>query len=209
MLDRVRIALPKGRIFTQALDMLRPMGIELTEDPEVSRKLIWPTTDPSIEVVRVRSVDVPTFVEHGAADLGIAGKDVIVEHGAEGFYEPLDLEIAKCRFSVCGYAGTDSTRRNLKVATKFKKVALDFFAARRQPVEIIKLNGALELAPIVGLADVIVDIVETGSTLKANGLVELEPVGEISSRIIVNRASSKLKHQRIRPMLDALKKQIR
>jgi ATP phosphoribosyltransferase len=203
------IALSKGRIFEQAVPLLAAAGIQSLDDPERSRKLILDTNDPSVKLVIIRASDVPTYVQYGAADLGVAGKDVLLEHGGEGLYEPLDLRIARCRMMVAGRPGADAAsgagRRRLRIATKYVHCAERYFATKGQQVEIIKLYGSMELAPLVGLADLIVDLVESGNTLKANGLVPLEHICDISSRLIVNKASWKMKHGRVTTLLAALR----
>lgn len=192
------IALAKGRLLDDMHPLLAAAGCGLAEDPDSHRKLVVDTVDPGLRALVVRSSDVPVYVEHGAADLGIVGKDTLLEHGGSGLYEPLDLGIGVCRLSVAGRPGTAwSTERSLRVATKFERLAQQHFArgpGTPQQIEIIKLYGSMELAPLVGLADVIVDLVDTGSTLEANGLVELETIMPISARLVVNKASAKLKH---------------
>jgi ATP phosphoribosyltransferase len=202
------LALSKGRIFDESLPLLRAAGIEVTEDPETSRKLILPTTRSDVRVVLVRASDVPTYVQHGGADLGVAGLDVLLEHGSQGLYQPLDLRIAKCRMSVAtradfdyGSAVTQGSR--LRVATKYVTVARDHFADKGVHVDLIKLYGSMELAPLTGLADAIVDLVSTGSTLKANKLVAVEEIMAISSRLVVNQASLKVKRESLQPIIDA------
>ena len=192
--DTLTIALSKGRIFNQALPLLAHAGIEPLDDPETSRKLILDTNDPSVKLVIIRASDVPTYVQYGAADLGVAGKDVLMEHGAEGLYEPLDLRIARCRMMVAGRPDADISARRLRIATKYVNSARAFFAGRGQQVEIIKLYGSMELGPLVGLSDRIVDLVDTGNTLRANGLKPMEHIADISSRLIVNKAAMKMKH---------------
>jgi ATP phosphoribosyltransferase len=208
-MSTLTIALSKGRIFEQALPLLAAAGIHTAEDPETSRKLILDTNDPSVKLVIIRASDVPTYVEYGAADVGVAGKDVLLEHGGDGLYEPLDLGIARCRMMVAGKPGTQldgrTDRRRQRIATKYVRCAERHFAAKGQQVEIIKLYGSMELAPLVGLADLIVDLVESGSTLKANGLVPLEHICDISSRLVVNKASWKMKHARVTALLQALR----
>lgn len=204
----ITIALSKGRIFEETLPLLAAAGVVPTDDPESSRKLIIGTNRPDVRLVIVRASDTPTYVQYGAADLGIAGKDVLLEHGGEGLYQPLDLEIARCRLSVAtqqgfDYAGASRPGSRIRVATKYIESAKAHFAAKGVHVDLIKLYGSMELAPLVGLADAIVDLVSTGGTLRANGLVEVEDIREISSRLVVNQASMKLKHDVIRPMLDA------
>jgi ATP phosphoribosyltransferase len=209
MSDTLTIALSKGRIFEQAMPLLAAGGIRATEDPERSRKLILDTNDPRVKLVIIRASDVPTYVEYGAADLGIAGKDVLLEHGGDGLYEPLDLGIARCRMMVAGKpdARLDgrTDRHRQRIATKYVHCAERHFAAKGQQVEIIKLYGSMELAPLVGLSDLIVDLVESGNTLKANGLVPLEHICDISSRLVVNKASWKMKHARVTALLEALR----
>lgn len=202
------LALSKGRIFEETLPLLEAAGITVTENPETSRKLILPTNDPQVRVLIVRASDVPTYVQHGAADFGVAGKDVLLEHGGEGLYQPIDLGIAKCRMSVAVRAGFDYANAvrqgaRLRVATKYVQTAREHFAAKGVHVDLIKLYGSMELAPLVGLSDVIVDLVSTGSTLRANNLVEIEHIMEISSRLVVNQAALKLKRERLQPILDA------
>ncbi len=201
------IALSKGRIFEQAMPLLAAAGIQALDDPERSRKLILDTNDPNVKLVIIRASDVPTYVQYGAADLGVAGKDVLIEHGGEGLYEPLDLRIANCRMMVAGKPGAEgrADRRRLRIATKYVHSAERYFAAKGKQVEIIKLYGSMELAPLVGLADLIVDLVESGNTLKANGLVPLEHICDISSRLIVNKASWKMKHAWVTTLLAALR----
>jgi ATP phosphoribosyltransferase len=183
-------------------------GIEVLEDPEASRKLILPTNQTGVRVVLVRATDVPTYVEYGGADLGVTGKDTLIEHGGHGLYQPLDLQIAKCRMSVAvradfDYATAVKSGSRLKVATKYTSIAREFFAQKGVHVDLIKLYGSMELAPLTGLADAIVDLVSTGSTLKANHLIEVERIMEISSRLVVNQASLKLKQEPIRAIIDA------
>ena len=212
---KITLALSKGRIFEETLPLLRAAGIEVLEDPEKSRKLILPTNRPDVQVVLVRASDVPTYVQHGGADLGVCGKDTLLEHEAEwggtgqaGMYQPLDLRIAKCRMSVAVRADFDYARAvrqgaRLKVATKYVAIARGFFAAKGVHVVLIKLYGSMELAPLTGLADAIVDLVSTGNTLKANQLVEVERIMDISSRLVVNQAALKVKRAAMRPILDA------
>lgn len=199
MNEQLTIALSKGRIFKETLPLLAQAGIEPLDDPETSRKLILDTNQNDVKLVIIRASDVPTYVEYGAADLGVAGKDVLMEHGGDGLYEPVDLGIARCRLMVAGPENFNSSalNRRLRIATKYVKSARRFYAAQQRQVEIIKLYGSMELAPIVGLADLIVDVVDTGNTLKANGLVPMEHIADISSRLIVNKASMKMKHERI------------
>ena len=212
----ITLALSKGRIFDETLPLLRAAGIEVLEDPEKSRKLILPTNRDDVRVVLVRASDVPTYVQYGGADLGVTGKDTLIEHGLEwggaagsaGLYQPLDLQIAKCRMSVAvradfDYANAVTQGSRLKVATKYVGIARDFFATKGVHVDLIKLYGSMELAPLTGLADAIVDLVSTGSTLKANHLVEVERIMDISARLVVNQAALKLKQAGIRRIIDA------
>ena len=204
----ITLALSKGRIFDETLPLLKAAGIEVLEDPETSRKLILPTNQAGVRVVLVRATDVPTYVEYGGADLGVTGKDTLIEHGGHGLYQPLDLQIAKCRMSVAvradyDYATAVRSGSRLKVATKYTNIAREFFAQKGVHVDLIKLYGSMELAPLTGLADAIVDLVSTGSTLKANHLIEVERIMDISSRLVVNQASLKLKQEPIRAIIDA------
>lgn len=198
------VALSKGRILDDTLPLLARIGLTPAEDPERSRKLILDTSDPAIKFVIVRATDVPTYVEYGAADVGVAGKDVLLEHDGDGYYEPLDLGISRCRLMVAGPAGAPALAGRLRVATKYAGITRRWFAERGVQAEVIKLYGSMELAPLVGLADRIVDLVDTGNTLKANGLAPLELICEISSRLIVNRASMKTKHARVTALIAAL-----
>ena len=202
------IALSTGRIFKQTLPLLAHAGIEPVDDPESSRKLILETNHPQVKLLIIRATDVPTYVQWGAADMGVAGKDVLLEHGGEGLYEPLDLNIARCRLMVAGAEDAELDGNRLRIATKYVRSARDHFAAKGQQVEIIKLYGSMELAPLVGLADLIVDLVESGNTLKANGLVPLEHIADISSRLVVNRASWKIKHGTVARLLQALREAV-
>ena len=204
----ITIALSKGRIFDETLPLLAAAGIVPTENPETSRKLIIDTNQPHVRVVIVRATDVPTYVQYGAADIGVAGKDVLIEHGGEGLYAPLDLKIAKCRMMVAVREGFDyesAVRQGarLKVASKYTKVAREHFAAKGVHIDLIKLYGSMELAPLAGLADAIVDLVSTGGTLKANKLVAVEDIMGISSRLVVNQASLKVKRETLQPIIDA------
>lgn len=204
----ITLALSKGRIFDETLPLLAAAGIEVLEDPEKSRKLILPTNQRDVQVVLVRATDVPTYVEHGGADLGVTGKDTLIEHGGQGLYQPLDLNIARCRVSVAvradfDYASAVRQGSRLRVATKYTTIAREFFAAKGVHVDLIKLYGSMELAPLTDLADAIVDLVSTGNTLKANHLVEVERIMDISSRLVVNQAALKLKQARLRPLIDA------
>lgn len=205
MTPTLTIAVSKGRIFKDALPLLAAAGVVPKEDDlESSRKLILDTTLPHVKLVIIRAADVPTFVENGAADLGIAGKDVLMEFDGEGLYEPLDLRIARCRLMVAGYPDRPLPTQRLRVATKYVTTARRYFAAQGKQAEIIKLYGSMELAPIVGLADVIVDLVDTGNTLRANGLAPLENIAEISSRLIVNKAAMKIKHQLVKNFVERM-----
>ena len=200
------IAVSKGRIYDDALPLLEEAGIIPIDDPKTSRKLILRTTKDDVNLVIIRATDVPTFVEYGAADMGIAGKDVLLEHGAESLYEPLDLGIAKCRLMTAAPVNAPEIKGRIRVATKYTKTAQRYFADMGIQAEIIKLYGAMELAPLVGLADCIVDVVDTGNTLKANGLEPRELITHISSRLVVNKASMKMKHQVIQSLLDQFEK---
>lgn len=200
------IALSKGRILEDTLPLLEAAGILPTEDPESSRKLILPTQDPEVRIVIVRATDVPTYVQYGAADLGVAGKDVLIEHGGQGLYQPLDLRIAQCKMMVAvpngfDYAAAVKPGSRLRVATKYVNIAREHFAAKGVHIDLIKLYGSMELGPLVGLSDAIVDLVSSGNTLRANNLQAVEEVMPISSRLVVNPASLKLKHERLRHML--------
>src|SRR3569623_1421050 len=204
----ITLALSKGRIFEETLPLLAAAGITPTENPESSRKLIIGTNRVDVRLIIVRASDVPTYVQYGAADLGIAGKDVLNEHGGNGLYQPLDLQIAKCRMMVAvregyDYAGTVKQGARIRVATKYVNAARDHFAGKGVHIDLIKLYGSMELAPLVGLSDVIVDLVSTGGTLKANGLVTVEHISDISSRLVVNQAALKLKRNLIQPVIDA------
>jgi ATP phosphoribosyltransferase len=204
----ITLALSKGRIFEETLPLLAAAGIEVLEDPEKSRKLILPTNRPDVQVVLVRATDVPTYVQYGGADLGVAGKDILIEHGGQGLYQPLDLNIAKCRMSVAVREGFDyavavKQGSRIRVATKYTAIARQHFADKGVHVDLIKLYGSMELAPLTGLADAIVDLVSTGKTLVANHLVEVEPFMQISSRLVVNQAALKLKRDQLRPLIDA------
>jgi len=203
------IALNKGRILDEVLPLLAAAGIEPEEDPRASRRLIFPTSRPEVRLIVVRSGDVPTCVEHGAAAMGVTGKDTLLEHGEGGFYEPLDLGIARCRLMTAGPVEPKPLLgARLRVATKFVNVARHFYAGRGQQVDLIKLGGAMELAPLIGLADQIVDIVDTGRTLAANGLEPKETIAEISSRVVVNKAAMKRQAGLILPILDALERAV-
>ena len=209
----ITIALSKGRIFDETLPLLNAAGIRTSEDPEKSRKLILGTNKRDVRLIIVRASDVPTYVQYGGADMGVAGKDVLDEQGGQGLYQPLDLGIARCRMMVAvrqgfDYQGAVKQGARLKVATKYVQTAREHFAAKGVHVDLIKLYGSMELAPLVGLADAIVDLVSTGSTLKANHLVAVEEVAQISSRLIVNPAALKLKRKAMQPILDAFAKAV-
>jgi ATP phosphoribosyltransferase len=208
-MNRITIALSKGRILDETLPLLEAIGVRPAEDPVTSRKLILDTNRSEVGIVIVRASDVPTYVRYGAADLGVAGKDVLYEQGSEGVYQPLDLRIARCRMMVAVPAGFDyaaAVRQGarLRVATKYLKTAREHFAGKGVHVDLIKLYGSMELAPLVGLADAIVDLVSTGHTLRANNLVAVEEIMPVSARLIVNQAALKLKGEAIQPVLDAL-----
>jgi len=198
------IALSKGRIFKETLPLLAQANIKPLSDPETSRKLILKTNRDDVELVIIRASDVPTYVEHGAADVGVAGKDVLLEQGGKGLYEPLDLQIARCRLMVAGPVNAARPRGRLRIATKYVNTTQYYYAERGEQVEIIKLYGSMELAPLVGLADYIVDVVDTGNTLRANGLAPLEHIADISSRLIVNKASMKMKHAQVKTLIRQL-----
>ena len=202
------LALSKGRIFEETLPLLRAAGIEVSEDPEKSRKLIIGTNRPDVRVVLVRASDVPTYVQYGGADLGVTGKDTLIEHGGSGLYQPLDLRIAQCRMSVAtradfDYASAVKQGSRIRVATKYTLTAQQHFSDKGVHVDVIKLYGSMELAPLTGLADAIVDLVSSGNTLKANHLVEVEEIMQISARLVVNQAALKLKREPIRAIIDA------
>jgi len=202
------IAISKGRIYTETMPLLESIGIVPSVDPNKSRLLIIGTNKPDVQLLVIRATDVPTFVEYGAADLGIAGKDVLLEYDSDNLYEPLDLGIAKCRLMTAARVGATVKSNRIRVATKYVKTTGQYFGRLGIQAEIIKLYGSMELAPIVGLADCIVDLVETGNTLKANGLEPRELVLEISSRLIVNKASMKMKHQEVTGIIRDLRKQL-
>jgi ATP phosphoribosyltransferase len=213
-MSTLTIALSKGRIFDETLPLLAAAGIVPAEDPETSRKLILPTNRPGIAVVIVRASDVPTYVRYGAADLGVAGKDVLLENGGDGLYQPLDLEIARCRMAVAtkrgfDWSGTVQRGARIRVATKYVNTAREHFATKGMHVDLIKLYGSMELAPLCGLADAIVDLISSGNTLKANDLVAVEDIMPISARLIVNPAALKLKRDAIQPLLAALAAAVR
>lgn len=203
--NTISIAVSKGRIYQEALPLLAHAGIVPLDDPKTSRKLILDTNQPDVKLVIIRASDVPTFVEYGAADMGITGKDVLLEYGGNELYEPLDLDIAGCKMMVAGPTTPVAKRPGrMRIASKYVNIAKKFYADKGQQVEIIKLYGSMELAPLVGLADLIVDLVDTGNTLKANGLEPMEHIMDISSRLIVNKASMKMKHTRIKAFIETM-----
>ena len=209
----ITLALSKGRILDDCLPLLKAAGIELEEDPATSRKLIFATSRADVRVVLVRASDVPTYVQYGGADLGVVGKDTLLEHGGEGLYQPLDLRISRCRISVAVRADFDypaAVRQGsrIRVATKYTGVARQHFADKGVHVDLIKLYGSMELAPLTGLADAIVDLVSSGATLRANHLVEVEKILDISSRLVVNQAALKLKRDAIRPLIEAIERAV-
>ena len=208
-MSTLTIALAKGRILEETLPLFAQAGIVADEDPETSRKLILATSDPGVRLLMVRPSDVPTYVQYGAADAGIAGKDVLLEHGSEGLYQPVDLGIGRCRMVVAtrrsfDWTGTVQRGARIRVATKYVKIAREHFARKGMHVDLIRLYGSMELAPLVGLADVIVDLVSTGNTLRANDLVAVEDIMPITSRLIVNPGALKLKRAAMQPLVDAL-----
>ncbi|MGB5297438.1 MAG: ATP phosphoribosyltransferase [Thiogranum sp.] len=209
MSETLTIALSKGRIFKETLPLLAHAGIEPVDDPETSRKLILDTSQEAVKLVIIRASDVPTYVQYGAADLGVAGKDVLMEHGGAGLYEPLDLRIACCRLMVAGHEPWSEQAQRLRIATKYVSSTRRYFAGQGLQVEIIKLYGSMELAPLVGLSDLIVDVVDTGNTLKANGLKPLEKITDISSRLVVNKASMKRKHASVQSFIDRIAEAVR
>jgi len=209
MPNTLTLALSKGRIFKDTLPLLKAAGIEPIDDPETSRKLILETTQPDVRIIIVRASDVPTYVEYGGADIGVAGKDVLLEHPDAELYEPIDLKIARCKLMTAGRVNEPVKNGRLKVATKFVESTRRFYAQQGQQVDIIKLYGSMELAPLVGMADRIVDVVDTGDTLRANGLVPMELIADISSRLVVNKASMKMKHERIQQFIDDIRKAVR
>ncbi len=205
----ISIALSKGRILDETLPLLRAAGITASEDPDSSRKLIIPTSRADVRLIMVRATDVPTYVQYGAADLGVVGGDVLAEHGGEGLYQPLDLKIARCRMMVAVRKGYDYKQKvnqgaRLRVATKYVQTARDHFGAKGVHVDLIKLYGSMELAPLTGLADAIVDLVSTGNTLKANDLIAVEEIAAVSARLVVNQAAFKLKRDIVQPLLEAV-----
>ncbi len=202
MSQTLTIALTKGRILEETLPLLAAAGIEPLEDMEKSRKLVFETTQPGVRLLLLRGADVPTYVQFGAADMGISGKDTLMENGAEGLYEPLDLNIARCKLMTAGVKGESLPAGRIRVATKYVNIAKQYYASQGRQTDIIKLYGAMELAPIMNLADEIVDIVDTGNTLRANGLEPRDFIADISSRLIVNKASMKMKHVQIQTIID-------
>jgi ATP phosphoribosyltransferase len=208
MKELFTIALSKGRIFKETLPLLAHAGIVPVDDPETSRKLILDTNQSDVKLVIIRASDVPTYVQYGAAEVGVAGKDVLMEHGGEGLYEPVDLEIARCRLMVAGPPVDLDASQRMRIATKYVHSTRRYFAEQGTQVEIIKLYGSMELAPIVGLADRIVDVVDTGNTLKANGLVPMDHIADISSRLIVNKAAMKMKHERVRNFITLIQEAV-
>ncbi|MEA3300680.1 MAG: ATP phosphoribosyltransferase [Pseudomonadota bacterium] len=204
MMSELTIALTKGRILKETLPLLASAGIAPVEDIDASRKLVFATSQPGVRLLILRGSDVPTYVQYGAADIGVSGKDTLMEHGGEGFYAPLDLGIARCKLMTAGEAGVPPRAGRIRVATKYVNVARRYYAEQGRQADIIKLYGAMELAPIMALADEIVDIVDTGNTLRANGLEARETIADISSRLIVNRVAMKTKHGAIQPLLDQL-----
>lgn len=209
MSNTITIALSKGRIFKETLPLLEAAGIKPVDDPEKSRKLILDTNQEDVKLVIIRATDVPTYVQYGAADLGVAGKDVLMEHGGADLYELVDLKIAKCKLMTAGMVDYQPHGGRLRVATKFVNVARQYFAEQGKQVEVIKLYGSMELGPIVGLSDLIVDVVDTGNTLKANGLKPMDHIADISSRLIVNKASLKMKHDRIQQMVEQMRQAVK
>ncbi|MEN0036927.1 MAG: ATP phosphoribosyltransferase [Cellvibrio sp.] len=208
MSQTLTIALTKGRILEETLPLLAAADIRPLEDMEKSRKLVFETSQPNVRFLLLRGADVPTYVQFGAADMGISGKDTLMENGAEGLYEPLDLNIARCRLMTAGVKGESLPAGRIRVATKYVNIAKQYYASQGRQTDIIKLYGAMELAPIMNLADEIVDIVDTGNTLRANGLEERDFIADISSRLIVNKASMKMKHVQIQTIIDHIAKAI-
>jgi ATP phosphoribosyltransferase len=204
VLSNITIAISKGRIFTESLPLLKKIGVVPTDDPETSRKLVLDTNQPGVRIIIIRAADVPTYVEYGAADAGITGKDVLLEHEGNELYEPLDLGIARCRLVLAQLQGVSRNNGRLRVATKYTNTTRNYFTGLGVQVELIKLYGSMELAPVLGLADKIVDIVDTGNTLKANGLIEVDTICDISSRLIVNKAAMKMKKTAIKQLINSL-----
>lgn len=203
-MSRLTIALTKGRILKETLPLLSAAGIEPLENIAKSRKLTFETSSPDVQLLILRGSDVPTYVEFGAADIGVSGKDILLEHGCGAFYEPLDLKISRCKLMTAGISGKPLPTGRIRVATKYINLAKRYYAEQGRQIDIIKLSGAMELAPLMDLADEIVDIVDTGNTLKANGLEHRQEIANISSRLIVNKASMKMKHQQIEAFIDAV-----
>ncbi len=208
MSKQLILALSKGRILDETLPLLAEAGIAPAEDLGASRKLLFDTNLPDVKLVVIRATDVPTYVQLGAADVGVAGKDVLLEHGAEGLYEPLDLEIARCQLMTAGITGAEPARARRRVATKFVNVAKRYYAEQGIQAEVIKLYGAMELAPLMNLADEIVDIVDTGNTLRANGMEPRELIAPISTRLVVNKAAMTMKHARLKPLIHRLREAV-
>ena len=204
MKDGITIAVSKGRILAESLPLLARAGVRPLDDPDVTRKLVFATNEAGVRLIVIRATDVPTYVLNGGADLGIAGKDVLMECDSDNLYEPLDLKIGRCRLMLAGARGVPVKSGRLRVATKYVVTTRNFFAERGQQVELIKLYGSMELAPVLGLSDLIVDLVNTGKTLEENGLVALENIADISSRLIVNKASMKMKQELIKPFISRL-----
>lgn len=204
MTQKLTIALTKGRILKQTLPLLQAAGLSPTEDIESSRKLIFDTHHSQVRLVILRGSDVPTYVRHGAADVGVVGKDMLLEFGADGLYEPLDLGIARCRLMTAGFSEKETARTRIRVASKFVNIAKQYYSGKGIQADIIKLYGAMELAPLMDLADEIVDIVDTGNTLRANGMTALEHIADISTRLVVNKAAMRTRHQLIQEVIEAL-----
>jgi len=204
MPDKITIAVSKGRIYDEAMPLLARLDIVPLDDPNKTRKLVLKTNQANIQLLVIRATDVPTYVERGAAELGIAGKDVLMEYSGDGLYEPIDLGIARCRMMLAGLKDAKPILDRPRVVTKYTNITKNYFAERGQQVEIIKLYGSMELGPVLGLSDWIVDLVDTGNTLKANGLITLEHIADISSRLVVNKAAMKMKNATIKPILDKL-----
>ena len=208
MSQTLTIALTKGRILEETLPLLAAAGIEPLEDMEKSRKLVFDTTQAGVRLLLLRGADVPTYVQFGAADMGVSGKDTLMENGADGLYEPLDLKIAHCKLMTAGVKGVSTPAGRVRVATKYVNIAKQYYAAQGRQTDIIKLYGAMDLAPIMNMADEIIDIVDTGNTLRANGLEPREFIADISSRLIVNKASMKMKHVQIQAIIDHIAKAV-
>ena len=204
MTQKLTIALTKGRILQQTLPLLQAAGLSPVEDIESSRKLIFDTQHSQVRLVILRGSDVPTYVRHGAADVGVVGKDMLLEFGADGLYEPLDLGIARCRLMTAGFPGKETSRTRIRVASKFVNIAKQYYSSKGIQADIIKLYGAMELAPLMDLADEIVDIVDTGNTLRANGMTPLEHIADVSTRLVVNKAAMRTRHQLIQEVIEAL-----